>query len=223
MSDISIFKLSFQVEFTLTPGNKYATNVTLIERHRLRGWVAIIRENKGFIEPNNLPDQIEPIPFKNENLQIELGDEVEFNLKTISGHKIADNITKVSTTLQTLYSILPTVHHGRVVSPVRMISSDDCEILGRIQKLSEDGTPAECYIYSITGVKNKRTILLPNDLVTFSVAVGTNYSTRAVNIVLENETRKGKIETVKGQVTDFVLLKTKNQKIFFGVILVRFY
>lgn len=204
-----------KVDFTFTSGNKYATNVTLIERNRLRGWVAIIRENKGFIEPNNLPDQIEPIPFKNENLQIELGDEVEFNLKTLSGHKIADNITKVSSTLQTLYSILPTVHHGRVVSPVRMISNDDCEILGRIQKLSEDGTPAECYIYSITGVKNKRTILLPNDLVTFSVAVGVNYSTRAVNIVLENEIRKGKIETVKGQFGFIDFPCEENKKIFF--------
>ena len=84
-----------------------------------------------------------------------------------------------------------------------MISNDECEILGRIQKLTDDGIPGECYMYSITGVKNKRVILLPNDSVTFSVAVGLNYSKRAVNIVLENEIRKGKVETVKGQVRYF--------------------
>lgn len=84
-----------------------------------------------------------------------------------------------------------------------MISNDECEILGRIQKLTDDGIPGECYMYSITGVKNKRVILLPNDSVTFAVAVGLNYTKRAVNIVLENETRKGKVETVKGQVRQY--------------------
>jgi len=81
-----------------------------------------------------------------------------------------------------------------------MIANDECEILGRIQKLKDDNIPGECYTYSITGVKNKRVILLPNDSVIFSVAVGLDYSTRAVNISLENEIRKGKIDTVKGQV-----------------------
>lgn len=81
-----------------------------------------------------------------------------------------------------------------------MVSSDECEILGRIQKLSDEGIPGECYTFSITGIKNKRVILLPNDPVTFSVAVGRDYSTRAVNIVLESEARKGKVDTVKGQV-----------------------
>lgn len=84
-----------------------------------------------------------------------------------------------------------------------MISNDECEILGRIQKLTDDGIPGECYMYSITGVKNKRVILLPNDSVTFAVAVGLNYTKRAVNIVLENEIRKGKVETVKGQVRQY--------------------
>lgn len=82
-----------------------------------------------------------------------------------------------------------------------MLTNDECEVLGRIQKLNDDGLPGECYTYSITGVKNKRVILLPNDLVTFSVAVALNYAKRAVNIVLENETRRGKIDTVKGQVS----------------------
>jgi hypothetical protein len=81
-----------------------------------------------------------------------------------------------------------------------MITNDECEVLGRIQKITDDSIPGECYTFSITGVKNKRVILLPNDSVTFSVAVGLDYSTRAVNIVLENEARKGKVDTVKGQV-----------------------
>jgi len=96
-----------------------------------------------------------------------------------------------------------------------MISNDECEILGRIQKLTDDGIPCQCYTYSITGVKNKRVILLPNDLVTFSVAVGFNYSTRAVNIVLENETRKGKIDTIKGQFGFIDFTCEENKKIFF--------
>jgi hypothetical protein len=90
-----------------------------------------------------------------------------------------------------------------------MVSNDECEILGRIQKLTDDGVPGECYTFSITGVKTKRVILLPNDSVTFSVAVGLDYSTRAMNIILENEVRKGKVDTVKGQVRIVICLFLK--------------
>lgn len=82
-----------------------------------------------------------------------------------------------------------------------MLNNDECEVLGRVQKLTDDGIPGECYTFSITGVKSKRVILLPNDAVTFSVAVGHDYSQRAVNVLLENEVRKGKVDTVKGQVS----------------------
>ncbi|CAF4887658.1 unnamed protein product, partial [Rotaria socialis] len=41
------------VEFTVLSGSKVATNVALVERNRTRGWIAIIREGKGFIEPNS--------------------------------------------------------------------------------------------------------------------------------------------------------------------------
>lgn len=205
-------------------------NINLIERHRVRGWIAIIREGKGFIEAEPTIGTVEPVnfttaAFTGENAQIDLGDEVEFSLRKLSTKFFAENIVKVSTTIQNFYvnfdskkkktkeknflhllfkSILPTVHRGRVVSPVRMISNDDCEILGRIQKINENNIPGECFPFSITGVKNKRVILLPKDFVTFSVAVGLDYSKRAVNIVLENEVRKGKVDTVKGQVINFI-------------------
>ncbi|CAF1160122.1 unnamed protein product [Adineta ricciae] len=209
-----------KVEFTLTLGNKFATDVTLLERNRLRGWIAIIRDGKGFIEEANVSGNIEPIlftinSFTGDNIQIELGDELEFSVRKVSNRPVAENILKVSSTLSTLYSVLPSTHRGRVVSPVRLITIDECEILGRIQKITDDGTPGECYTYSITGVKNKRVILLPNDAVTFSVAVGRDYSKRAVNIVLENETRKGKIDTVKGQFGFIDFPCEENKKIFF--------
>jgi hypothetical protein len=77
--------------------------VILIERNRLRGWIAIIREGKGFIEQSNIIDNIQPIAFINDNTQFELGDEVEFSLKKISGHLIAENLLKVPLTIQNSY------------------------------------------------------------------------------------------------------------------------
>ena len=88
---------------TLTPGSKYASNVTLIERNRCRGWIAIIREGKGFIEQSNITDNIVPIAFTNDTIPIDLGDEVEFNLKTQSGQLTAENISKVPSTVQNFY------------------------------------------------------------------------------------------------------------------------
>lgn len=91
------------MEFTSSLNSKYATDVTLIERNRLRGWIAIIRENRGFIEQNNFTDKIEPIAFVNENLQVELGDEVEFSLRKHSNQLLAENILQVPSTIQNLY------------------------------------------------------------------------------------------------------------------------
>lgn len=99
------FYIGDKVEFSLKSGNKYATNINLIERHRFHGWIAIIREGKGFIEQNTFNDKIEPIAFNNDNLQVDLGDEVEFNLKYISGQLTAENIVKVPLTIQNSYVI----------------------------------------------------------------------------------------------------------------------
>ncbi|CAF3989006.1 unnamed protein product [Rotaria sordida] len=220
LSNTSALYCGDKVEFSITSNSNLAFNITLIERNRIHGWIAILREGKGFIEQSNTMGNIEPVAFSmnaftGDNIQVELGDEVEFSLRKISGRLIAENILKVSLTINNFYSILPTVHRGRVVSPVRMISNDECEILGRIQKITDDGMPGECYTYSITGVKNKRVILLPNDSVTFSIAIGLDYSRRAANIILENEIRKGKVDTVKGQFGFIDFACEENKKIFF--------
>ncbi|CAF0756986.1 unnamed protein product [Adineta steineri] len=220
ISNTSALYCGDKVEFGLISGSKFATNVTLIERNRVHGWIAIIREGKGFIEEYNTTNNIEPIvftinSFPGDGTQIDLGDEVEFSIRQVSNRLIAENILKVTSTINSFYSILPTTYRGRVLSPIRLTNTDECEILGRIQKLTDDGTPGEFYTYSITGVKNKRMILLPNDLVTFSIAVGRDYSKRAVNIILENEMRKGKIDTVKGQFGFIDFACEENKKIFF--------
>ena len=80
----------------------------MLERHRIRGWVAIVREGKGFIEPDSSMIPMEPIlfntaAFTGDNVQIDLGDEVEFSLRKSSGRLTAENILKVSSTIQNFY------------------------------------------------------------------------------------------------------------------------
>jgi len=92
----------------MTSGNKFASNITLIERNRIHGWIAILREGKGFIEQSNTTGSIEPIAFSinsftGDNTQIDLGDEVEFSLRKISGRLTAENILKVSLTINNFY------------------------------------------------------------------------------------------------------------------------
>ena len=88
--------------------NKFAANITLIERHRTRGWIAIIREGKGFIEQSGATDNMAPVAFSTsvfaaDNTSIELGDEVEFSLRKVSGRLTAENIVKVPMTIQNFY------------------------------------------------------------------------------------------------------------------------
>ena len=100
LSNTSTLYYGDKVEFSKTPGIKFASNITLIERNRIRGWVAIVREGKGFLEQNN---STEPIAFTGDSTQIELGDEVEFSLRKISGRLTAENILKVSSTITNFY------------------------------------------------------------------------------------------------------------------------
>lgn len=83
-------------------------NVTLIERNRIHGWIAILREGKGFIEQSPTTANTEPVAFTmnsftGDNVQVELGDEVEFSLRKVSGRLIAENILKVSSTINNFY------------------------------------------------------------------------------------------------------------------------
>lgn len=82
--------------------------MALVERHRVRGWIVIIREGKGFIEQHNTTNNIEPVAFSinsftGDNTQIDLGDEVEFSLRKSSGRLTAENIMKVQTKTNNFY------------------------------------------------------------------------------------------------------------------------
>jgi hypothetical protein len=92
----------------MTSGSKLATNITLIERNRIHGWIAILREGKGFIEQSTTTGNIEPIAFSTnaftgDNTQVDLGDEVEFSVRKISGRLTADNILKIPLTINNFY------------------------------------------------------------------------------------------------------------------------
>jgi hypothetical protein len=95
------------VEFSRTPDSKLASNITLIERNRIRGWIAIIREGKGFIEQSSTTGSIEPVAFTTNSFtgdtQVDLGDEVEFSLRKVSGRLTAENILKVTSTIHDFY------------------------------------------------------------------------------------------------------------------------
>lgn len=92
-----------------------ASNISLIERHRLRGWIAILREGKGFIESDGSLGSVEAIAFSSnaftgDATQIELGDEVEFSLRKSPGRLTAENILKVPLTIQNFYVNLFLLH-----------------------------------------------------------------------------------------------------------------
>lgn len=109
----------------MTSGGQAAANVTLVERHRFRGWIAAIREGKGFIEPNFGSGSIESVffaasSFTTDNPQFDLGEEVEFSLKKVSNRLVADHIHKVPLTIKNFYVSARVPSNGR--SHVRLPS-----------------------------------------------------------------------------------------------------
>jgi len=103
LSNTSTLYCGDKVEFSLFSGNQFALNINLIERNRRRGWIGIIREGKGFIESNGETIAFSTSSFTGDNTQIELGDEVEFNLRKSTGRLTAENLVKVPLTIHNLY------------------------------------------------------------------------------------------------------------------------
>ncbi|CAF0830573.1 unnamed protein product [Didymodactylos carnosus] len=141
-------KVEFSVSNNASSKQSLAFNIRLIERNRIRGWIAIFRENRGFIEQNGDANSVlfSSSSIAGDPTQLDLGDEVEFSLRKSTGRLTAENIIKVALTVNSFYSTLPTTYHGRVVSPVRMLNNEECEVLGKIQKVT-DGT----YEFSLFG------------------------------------------------------------------------
>ncbi|XP_005177682.2 cold shock domain-containing protein E1 [Musca domestica] len=169
-----------------------------------RGFIAVIKENFGFIETLSHDEEVF-FHFSNyvgNPNWLELGQEVEYTLSpngntSVSGNCLpAENVRTLAKGSIPQPAVKEGVHNGVVARPLRCINPDQQEYAGLIEVLDETRTQVlSQHEFGITSLVNKRDLLQAGDLVTFKI----DEAGRAAEITAVRQKKRATVDSIKGQ------------------------
>lgn len=169
-----------------------------------RGFIAVIKENFGFIETLSHDEEVF-FHFSNyvgNPNWLELGQEVEYTLSpngntSVSGNCLpAENVRTLPKGSIPQPAVLEGVNNGVVARPLRCINPDQQEYAGLIEVLDETRTQVlSHHEFGITSLVNKRDLLQKGDLVTFKI----DETDRAAEINAVRQKKRATVDSIKGQ------------------------
>ncbi|TMW52825.1 hypothetical protein DOY81_002092 [Sarcophaga bullata] len=169
-----------------------------------RGFIAVIKENFGFIETLSHDEEVF-FHFSNyvgNPNWLELGQEVEYTLSpngntSVSGNCLpAENVRTLPKGSIPQPSVLEGVHNGVVARPLRCINPDQQEYAGLIEVLDETRSQVlSQHEFGITSLVNKRDLLQKGDLVSFKI----DETGRAAEITAVRQKKRATVDSIKGQ------------------------
>lgn len=181
----------------ITPTNDISHSV-------YRGFIAVIKENFGFIETLSHDEEVF-FHFSNyigNPNWLELGQEVEYTLSpngntSVSGNCLpAENVRTLQKGSIPQPAVLDGVHNGVVARPLRCINPDQQEYAGLIEILDDSRSQVlSQHEFGITSLINKRDLLQKGDLVTFKI----DASGRAAEINSIRQKKRAAVDSIKGQ------------------------
>ena len=169
-----------------------------------RGFIAVIKENFGFIETLSHDEEVF-FHFSNyvgNPNWLELGQEVEYTLSpngntSVSGNCLpAENVRTLPKGSISQPAVLEGVHNGVVARPLRCINPDQQEYAGLIEVLDETRSQVlSQHEFGITSLVNKRDLLQKGDLVSFKI----DETGRAADITAVRQKKRATVDSIKGQ------------------------
>ncbi|XP_013112938.2 cold shock domain-containing protein E1 isoform X2 [Stomoxys calcitrans] len=169
-----------------------------------RGFIAVIKENFGFIETLSHDEEVF-FHFSNyvgNPNWLELGQEVEYTLSpngntSVSGNCLpAENVRALAKGSIPQPAVKEGVHNGVVARPLRCINPDQQEYAGLIEILDETRTQVlSQHEFGITSLVNKRDLLQTGDLVNFKI----DETGRAAEITAVRQKKRATVDSIKGQ------------------------
>jgi len=203
-------KYGDKVEFQICESRKHNTRTAtsikvLINRNagnRCYGFIATLKDNFGFIEMDDHNKEVffHFSAFDGDATDLDLGDEVEFNLSRKTAKVSAENIRKCPRGSVAPEDLVPGLIDGRIIRCMRIINPDQDEYPGIVQCGTEEDPSADVYPYGITGLADKRDFLQKGDVVKFQLAiVRQTGQKRATNIAAVRKYIRAKVDSVKGQ------------------------
>ncbi|KAJ8922361.1 hypothetical protein NQ315_004304 [Exocentrus adspersus] len=182
-----------------------------------QGFVAALKDGFGFIETIQHDKEVffHFSNFEGEANNLELGQEVEYNLgsRGNSGScSSAENVKVIPKGTITLPEINGDILEGTVVRPLRSVNPDQTEYSGliRIKTDNPEDKPID-YEFGIMGLVNKRELLQVGDHVQLQV----DSTGRAANIVAVRKKLRAAVDAIKGHFGFLAYEVEEGKKLFF--------
>ncbi|XP_064629135.1 cold shock domain-containing protein E1-like [Lineus longissimus] len=218
-------KYGDRVEFSISESkrnnNKIAINVKLMSRSSMTrhlGFVATIKDAFGFIETAEHDREVffHFSAFDGEPGDLDVGDEVEYQLTRKTAKVSAEYIRKLNKGTVAPEDVLPGFIEGRIIRPMRIINPDQDEYPGLVQVGFEDDSNPITYQYGITSLTDKKDFLQKGDAVKFQLSViRSTGKKRATNITAIRKFIRTKVDSVKGQFGFLNYEVEEGKKLFF--------
>ncbi|GJQ87988.1 Unr [Trypoxylus dichotomus] len=203
-----------------------ASHTNGISKHNSRnsqiyqGFVAALKDGFGFIETIDHDREVffHFSNFDGDPNNLELGQEVEYNLGIRSGNSgscsSAENVKVIAKGSITLPAVSGEVLEGYVVRPLRSVNPEQNEYSGLIRvKMETPDEKVQEYEFGIMGLVNKRELLQVNDHVQFQI----DSTGRAANIVAVRKKLRAAVDAIKGQFGFLAYEVEEGKKLFFHI------
>lgn len=182
------------------------------------GYVAVLKENFGFIETLQHDEEVffHFSNFMGNPGNLELGQEVEYTLSKRNGSNAgnclpAENVKVLPRGTIPQPTILDSAYGGLVTRPLRCINPDQEEYSGLIELINDAGEAVSCHEFGITSLINKRDLLQKDDSVVFKV----DETGRAVDVTAVRKKKRAVVDSIKGQFGFLNYEVEEGKKLFF--------
>lgn len=182
------------------------------------GFVAVLKENFGFIETLQHDEEVffHFSNFIGNPSHLELGQEVEYTLSKRNGSNSgnclpAENVKILAKGTIPQPNILEPIYNGVVIRPLRCINPDQQEYCGLIELRNDAGEGISRHDFGITSLTNRRDLLQKDDQITFKVdEIG-----RAAEVTAIRMKKKAVVDSIKGQFGFLDYEVDEGKKLFF--------
>ncbi|XP_037928242.1 cold shock domain-containing protein E1 [Teleopsis dalmanni] len=197
--------------------NNLSTNET---GQTYRGFIAVIKENFGFIETLTHDEEVffHFSNFVGNPNWLELGQEVEYTLSPTGNTSVSGNCLPAENVRTLPKGSIPQpivydgVHNGVVARPLRCINPDQQEYAGLIEIFDDSkATVISKHEFGITSLVNKRDLLQKGDLVTFKI----DETGRAAEVTAVRQKNRATVDSIKGQFGFLNFEVEDGKKLFF--------
>lgn len=198
--------------------NKSPTSGNLEKSQIFQGFVAVLKENFGFIETLKHDEEVffHFSNFLGNPINLELGNEVEYTLSKRSASNAgnclpAENVKILQKGTIPQPKVLDATYNGIVARPLRCINPDQQEYSGLLETIGENGEPVSTHELGITSLTNKRDLLQKDDYVVFKI----DESGRAAEVTAVRQKNRATVDSIKGQFGFLNYEVEEGKKLFF--------